>query len=163
MFSRFCHLLSVIASYCLNSAIKHYQRQRQSQKCASRINFGLVFHFLHLHIFFCSSAQPPAGEYIAWQFYLRHIHNIVFSLSPSSYFSLQPYSATSWSSCSSWGGSWGRRGRRWEPSRQMSRFSSFSTFPIKQSFVETKLISRRWRWRWNSKPSVSRVSRRRCR
>ena len=38
---------------------------------------------------------------------------------------LQLYSATSWSSCSSWRGSCGRRGRRWEPSRPMSRFHHF--------------------------------------
>ena len=37
-----------------------------------------MFHSPHLDIFLCSSAQPPAGEYIAWQFYLGHIHNIVF-------------------------------------------------------------------------------------
>ena len=39
---------------------------KTSQKCASsaafsRTNFGLVFHFPHLHIFLCSPAQPPAG------------------------------------------------------------------------------------------------------
>ena len=27
MFSRYCHLVSVMASDCLNSAIKHYQTQ----------------------------------------------------------------------------------------------------------------------------------------
>ena len=72
---------------------------------------------------------------------------------------LQLYSATSWSSCSSWRGSCGRRGRRWEPSRPMSRFSSFSS-----SFLpKVILFSRTWRWRWNNKPSVSKVSRQRCR
>ena len=41
---------------------------------------------------------------------------------------LQLYSATSWSSCSSWRGSCVRRGRRWEPSRPMSRFHHFLLF-----------------------------------
>ena len=48
------HLSSDVASNCHNSTIKHYQRQRQSQKCASRINFGLVFHFLHHSYFFAA-------------------------------------------------------------------------------------------------------------
>ena len=47
------------------SKTKTKTETKTSQKCASnafrRTNFGLVFHFPHLHIFLCSPAQPPAG------------------------------------------------------------------------------------------------------